>query len=124
MFAPPAHFLCLHLFVQYILFLRPVCLFSQDAITAGKGVLLRDTESGQLLIDLVRHGDVIEMLVWINSWGEQVYKAVWGDKDTYGIAFAVAGKAQHFSQVQVRGGEGGGGKETGGRGAAEGGGLW
>jgi hypothetical protein len=73
----------------------------QEALNAGKGALKRDTESGALLMDLVRHADVMEYLLWINSWGEMVYKAVWGDKDTYAVAFAVAGKAQHFTQVQV-----------------------
>jgi hypothetical protein len=75
---------------------------TQEALNAGKGRLNRDTESGALLMDLVRHADVLEYLLWINSWGEMVYKAVWGDKDTYAVAFAVAGKAQHFTQVEVR----------------------
>lgn len=62
----------------------------------------RATESGQVLLDLVRHGDVAEWALWINSFGDTVYRAVWGDKDTYALACAVAGKAHKFNQVQVR----------------------
>lgn len=63
----------------------------------------RGTESGQLLLDLVRHGDVAEWALWINSFGDSVYRGLWGDKDTYALAFGVAGKAQEFNQVQVGG---------------------
>eukprot|EP00878_Enallax_costatus_P008903 GHUV01009307.1.p1 GENE.GHUV01009307.1~~GHUV01009307.1.p1 ORF type:complete len:671 (+),score=115.05 GHUV01009307.1:370-2382(+) len=73
-----------------------------DLLSAGKGHLQhRDTESGQILVDLVRHADVVELALWINTFGDSIYKAVWGDKDTYGLAFAVAGKAHEFTQVQV-----------------------
>jgi hypothetical protein len=66
----------------------------------------RATESGQLLLDLVQHGDVAEWALWINSFGDTVYRAIWGDKDTYALAFGVAGKAHVFNQLQVRQGEG------------------
>lgn len=62
----------------------------------------RGTESGQVLLDLVQHGDVAEWALWINSFGDSVYRALWGDKDTYALAFAVAGKAHAFNQLQVR----------------------
>jgi hypothetical protein len=74
---------------------------TQALLAAGKGRLQRDTESGQLLFDLVEHADVAEWALWINSFGDTLYKAVWGDKDTYGMAFAVAGKAHMFNQLQV-----------------------
>jgi hypothetical protein len=78
-------------------------LLWQPLLSAGKGRLKqRDTESGQLLLDLVTHADVAEWALWINSFGEQIYNAVWGDKDTYALAFAVAGKAHRFTQVQVQ----------------------
>lgn len=80
-----------------------VCL--QVLIAAGKGrggMAWRGTESGQVLFDLVQHGDVAEWAVWINSFGDTVYRALWGDKDTYALAFAVAGKAHVFNQLQVR----------------------
>lgn len=31
--------------------------------------------------------------------------SLWGDKDTFGLAFAVAGKAEQFTQVTVPPGE-------------------
>ncbi|KAF6241948.1 mannosyltransferase putative-domain-containing protein [Scenedesmus sp. NREL 46B-D3] len=74
---------------------------AQALLAAGKGRLQRDTESGQLLFDLVKHADVAEWALWINSFGDTLYKAVWGDKDTYSMAFAVAGKAHLFNQLQV-----------------------
>lgn len=78
------------------------CCLLQDLLSAGKGQLQhRDTESGQILIDLVRHADVAELALWINTFGDSIYKAVWGDKDTYALAFAVAGKAHEFTQIQV-----------------------
>lgn len=61
----------------------------------------RATESGQVLLDLAQHGDVAEWALWINTFGDTVYRALWGDKDTYSLAFAVAGKAHAFNQLQV-----------------------
>jgi hypothetical protein len=45
---------------------------------------------------------VAEWALWINSFGDSVYRALWGDKDTYALAFGVAGKAHEFNQLQVR----------------------
>jgi len=75
----------------------------QELLAAGKGpgMSWRGTESGQVLLDLVRHGDVAEWTLWINSFGDTVYRALWGDKDTYSLAFAVAGRAHEFNQLQV-----------------------
>lgn len=75
----------------------------QELLAAGKGpgMSWRATESGQVLLDLVQHGDVAEWALWINSFGDTVYRALWGDKDTYALAFAVAGKAHGFNQLQV-----------------------
>jgi hypothetical protein len=73
---------------------------AREVIKAGKGFLPRDTESGQLLLDRARHLDVLEYLFWIN--GERKGgESLWGDKDTYGLSFACAGKAHLFSQVEV-----------------------
>ena len=52
----------------------------QAALRGGKGRLRRDTESGAVLVDLARHGDVAELAAWINSFGDRVYRTVWGDK--------------------------------------------
>jgi hypothetical protein len=78
------------------------CHTLQAILTAGRGKLpSRGTESGQLLLDLASHGDVVEWALWANSFSNSLYRAVWGDKDTYALAFAVAGKAHAFNQLQV-----------------------
>lgn len=78
-------------------------------IKSGKGYAPRDSESGQLLIDRARHLDVIEYLLWINLGpGSKVgwpQSNLYGDKDTFGLAFAMAGKAHLFRQVPVPPGE-------------------
>jgi Mannosyltransferase putative len=81
--------------------LHAPCIVPQAVLGEGKGSLQRDSESGQLLLDLVRHADVLEYLVWVNSFGDSVHRALWGDKDTYALAFAVAGKAHEWVQTEV-----------------------
>ena len=44
------------------------------------------------------------MVAWI-SFARENRRYLWGDKDTFGIAFAAAGKAHLFSQVAVPPGE-------------------
>ncbi|WIA39986.1 hypothetical protein OEZ86_013414 [Tetradesmus obliquus] len=56
-------------------------------------------ESGQLLLDRSAHADVLEWLWLLNSHRELVYECVVGDKDTFRMAFALAGKQQHYIQV-------------------------
>ena len=46
-----------------------------------------------------RHADVLEWLWFLNSHRKPVSKWMWGDKDTYRLAFALADKADHFQQV-------------------------
>ncbi|GAX76848.1 hypothetical protein CEUSTIGMA_g4294.t1 [Chlamydomonas eustigma] len=74
---------------------------TKKVINAGKGYSPRDTESGQVLIDRGKHLDVLEYLLWINSYPEKLKGSMWGDKDTFGLAFAVAGKAHLYFQVAV-----------------------
>ncbi|GAX76846.1 hypothetical protein CEUSTIGMA_g4292.t1 [Chlamydomonas eustigma] len=74
---------------------------AREIINAGKGYSPRDTESGQVLIDRGKHLDVLEYLLWINSYPADFLNMMWGDKDTFGIAFALAEKAHLFSQVAV-----------------------
>ncbi|GBF90371.1 hypothetical protein Rsub_02477 [Raphidocelis subcapitata] len=60
------------------------------ALSAGKGRLpRRDTESGAVVLDLLRHADVAEHAAWINSFSDILYRAVWGDK------------ADSFTQIDV-----------------------
>ncbi|GAX81590.1 hypothetical protein CEUSTIGMA_g9018.t1 [Chlamydomonas eustigma] len=81
----------------------------KDVLNAGKSLNklvdpscgTRDTESGQLLFDRAKHLDVLEYLLWINSYAAENKKYLWGDKDTYSLAFAVAGKAHLYFQVEV-----------------------
>jgi hypothetical protein len=58
-------------------------------------------ESGQMLLDRSAHADVLEWLWLLNSHHEVVYECVVGDKDTYRMAFEMAGKAQHYVQVRL-----------------------
>jgi hypothetical protein len=75
---------------------------SHRALSRGMaGLGERDSESGQLLVDLNRHADALEYLWWLNSYPEHTYRAVWGDKDTYAAALAGAGKAGAFAQGGV-----------------------
>ncbi|KXZ49784.1 hypothetical protein GPECTOR_19g235 [Gonium pectorale] len=67
----------------------------------------RDAESGAVLIDVAAHADVLEYLWWINSFGDRLYHShLHGDKDTFALAFAAAGKAHCYSQVDTPPGEG------------------
>lgn len=47
----------------------------------------------------VRHADVLEWLWFLNSHRKPVFDWMWGDKDTYRLAFALAGKADSFQLV-------------------------
>ena len=55
-----------------------------------------------LYVSRRRHDDVLEWVVLLNLEGELVYDLVWGDKDTYRLAFALAGKGPAFTQVRDR----------------------
>jgi hypothetical protein len=84
---------------------KPTTICLQDLLDLGKGFVRRDAETGQLLLDRRRHADVLEYLFWINSFADTVYREVHGDKDTFPLAFAVAGKAHEYSQMPVPPGE-------------------
>lgn len=74
----------------------------QAELSGGQGWLDRDTESGQLLINRLRHLDVLDVIFWINTFSDRLYsKHLHGDKDTFALGFAAAGKASDFSQVAV-----------------------
>ena len=45
------------------------------------------------------HADALEWLWFVNSHAEVVYKLMYGDKDTFRLAFALAGKSDYFEQV-------------------------
>lgn len=49
-----------------------------------------------------RHNDVLEYIVLINSHSDIMYQHMYGDKDSYEMAFMMAGKQKLFSQVPHR----------------------
>eukprot|EP00798_Chlamydomonas_sp_ICE-L_P031339 gene31339-6489_t len=65
------------------------------------GLDYNKTKSGQLLFDRIKHADVLEHLLWINSYSDVMYRYLHGDKDTFPLAFATAGKASHFRLVPI-----------------------
>ena len=46
------------------------------------------------------HADALEWLWFVNSHSEVIYKLMYGDKDTFRLAFALAGKSNFFEQVR------------------------
>ncbi|MEW5300008.1 MAG: hypothetical protein WDW36_002972 [Sanguina aurantia] len=74
---------------------------TREKLTAGKSYGRRDTESGQFVIDVCRHLDALEYVFWINAYPAMYQSYMWGDKDSFGLGFASAGKASHFIQVAV-----------------------
>ncbi|KAK9833485.1 hypothetical protein WJX84_008284 [Apatococcus fuscideae] len=65
----------------------------------GNG-LHHTTESGQLLFDRAAQPDVLEWLWFLNSHANYVYPRTGGDKDTYKLAFYLAGRPEDFHQVE------------------------
>jgi hypothetical protein len=67
------------------------------------------SEAGQLLLNRVRHYDVLEWLWLLNTHSSSgmpgvretgvVGRCVWGDKDTYLVAFQLAGKGPAVSNI-------------------------
>ncbi len=48
-----------------------------------------------------RHWDVMEWLFFLNSHAELLYQHMLGDKDTFEIAFMLAGKHSQFHRVPI-----------------------
>ena len=61
------------------------------------------TEAGQFVLNREKHWDVLEYLLLINMHYNLTYhvEANLGDKDTFRVAFALAGKAKDFYQVPI-----------------------
>lgn len=69
----------------------------------------RASEAGQVVINRVLHYDVLEYLYLLNLHSSSgvggaadgiVGKCLWGDKDTYLLAFSLAGKAHLWNSIQ------------------------
>jgi len=70
-----------------------------DALTTAKPSEVADTESGQLLIDTCKHADVLQYVHALNQQSAVTYDYMFGDKDTFRLAFAIADKLEAFNQV-------------------------
>ena len=47
------------------------------------------------------HADVLEWVWFLNSHPEVMYRSMYGDKDTFRLAFHLAGKPEAFAQVAM-----------------------
>ncbi|GFR44947.1 hypothetical protein Agub_g6038, partial [Astrephomene gubernaculifera] len=74
---------------------------AESVLRLGRGAGRRDSESGQLLLDRSRHLDVLEALLLLNRHPDANKPLLWGDKDSFWLAFAAVGKAHCFGQVAV-----------------------
>uniref|UniRef100_A0A383W675 Nucleotide-diphospho-sugar transferase domain-containing protein n=1 Tax=Tetradesmus obliquus TaxID=3088 RepID=A0A383W675_TETOB len=70
-------------------------------LLAGTQPMPGMAESDHVLLDRVRHADVLEHLWWITTHSDVIYNILWGDKDTYMLAFAAAGKAASYAQMPI-----------------------
>jgi len=70
-----------------------------DALTNVKPSEVADTESGQLLIDTCKHADVLQFVHALNQQSAVTYDYMFGDKDTFRLAFAIADKLEAFNQL-------------------------
>lgn len=50
--------------------------------------------------DRRKNDDVLEWIMFLNLHADMLYSIVWGDKDTYRLAFHLANKSQGFAQVR------------------------
>lgn len=66
----------------------------------GFGRLL-ETDSSQVLLDRGRHADVLEYLWYMAAAQDKVWKLTAGDRETFRLAFALAGKAHEYMQLPL-----------------------
>lgn len=57
----------------------------------------REFESGQILVDKNRCARALELTMWLNAHSDIVYKYIYGDKDTFHIAWRLLGMP--YSQI-------------------------
>ena len=75
-----------------------VKLFGRLGMDDGGGHRLQ-ADSGQFLFDRNRHWQVMEWLLFLNTHNEFTYRYAHGDKDTYRVAFELAGRGGDYLQV-------------------------
>jgi hypothetical protein len=71
-------------------------VLTEGAVSPSK---VADSETGQILINTCRHQDVLEYALLLNEHFEVTYQYMLGDKDTFRLAYALAGKLDDFYQV-------------------------
>lgn len=71
-----------------------------EALSSGAPDV-RQTESGEIVMDRVRHWKVLEYLQFLSTHAQVVYtlQNTVGEKDLYAPAFALAGQGENFYQV-------------------------
>ena len=68
---------------------------NENSIWEEMGVAYRlepEFESGQMLIDTVRHREPFELALQMNIAAEKYYQMIWGDNDTFRFAFHKYGR--------------------------------
>ena len=55
-----------------------------------------EAESGQIVLDRLKYWEVLEWVLFLNTHDSYVYRFAMGDKDTYRVAFALAGKSDMY----------------------------
>ena len=55
-----------------------------------------EAESGQIVIDRVKYWEVLEWLMFLNTHDSFVYRYSMGDKDTFRVAFEIAGISDQY----------------------------
>ena len=53
------------------------------------------------MLDRERHADVLQWVWFLNTHSDLIWKCVWGDKDTYRMAFQLAAKPQQYHQLRL-----------------------
>jgi hypothetical protein len=54
------------------------------------------------MFNRMQHLDVLEWVWFLNSFGDGfTYKYMFGDKDTFAFGFALAEKANYYSEVNI-----------------------
>lgn len=76
-------------------------------VAGGRGGVYQHSERRwfvlrQFVTCRVRHADVLEWLWFLSSHRKPIFDWMWGDKDTYRLAFALAGKVDNFQLVCIQ----------------------
>ncbi len=58
-------------------------------------------ESGQILVDKARCSKALQLCLWLNEHSDFYYRHIYGDKETFHLAFRKAGKSYHLIQQPV-----------------------